>query len=182
MDKDCGTVFFMGSKQGWLVTVEFKTASDLALPNGDMRVTRLNDWLHHAYGGGATPTPSGWVAKAIVTTGNGVLSIDEAGEQAVRWISHCLETLEFPRARVVSKSVIDADTFHAELDVVGSREVSDLIGVSRQRLLQLRQEGRLPEPDAQLAATPVWKMSTIEGFLWGWRRKPGPVPKTANAG
>jgi hypothetical protein len=170
------------ARQGWLVTIEFVASPRVALPGGDKRLTRLNDWLRHAYNGGATPTPTGWIAKVIVPSGHSVRSIDEAEQQAARWISHCLETLELPAAQVVSRSVIDSDTFHAELEVVGSRELSDLIGVSRQRLLQLRQDGRLPEPDARLAATPVWKMTTIDNFLWGWRRRPGPVPKGTTDG
>jgi hypothetical protein len=27
-----------------------------------------------------------------------------------------------------------------------------------------------------LAATPVWKKETVDGFVWGWRRRPGPAP------
>ena len=72
--------------------------------------------------------------------------------------------------------MIDADTFVAELEVYGSRELADMLNVSRQRLAQLRAEGTLPEPDAILAATPVWRRTTIDSFIFGWRRRPGPIP------
>lgn len=140
-------------------------------------MARLSDWLANAYDGSAEPTLRGWIARVVVTAGPEVLDIDHAENLALIWIRHCVDSLNLPSSEIVSINVIDADAYHAELDVVGSRELQELLAVTRQRLLKLRDEGRLPEPDAQLAATPVWKRTTIEGFLWGWRRRPGPVPK-----
>jgi hypothetical protein len=85
-----------------------------------------------------------------------------------------------PLASLVRKEAVDAEVFHAELDVVGTRELAEMLHVSRQRVVQLRAEGKLPEPDADLAATPVWKRSTVQGFLWGWRRQPGPLPNVVD--
>jgi len=61
--------------------------------------------------------------------------------------------------------------------VVGAAELAELLGISRQRLAQLRKDGPLPPPDLVLAATPLWSTATVEAFLWGWRRKPGRKPE-----
>lgn len=58
-------------------------------------------------------------------------------------------------------------------DVVGAQEVLAMLGVTKQRLSQLRQSGRFPEPMVELGATPVWLRSGIEGFLRSWDRSPG---------
>lgn len=166
------------SSQLWRATVEYRLADgDPPLPKDDKRVGRLSDWLANAYAGGAEPTLRGWTARVLVPAGPEIRSIDQAEHQALNWIRHCVDSLKLPSSEIVSKNVIDANTYHAELEVVGSKELQELLGVTRQRLLKLRDEGRLPEPDAQLAATPVWKRTSVEGFLWGWRRRPGPAPK-----
>ena len=42
--------------------------------------------------------------------------------------------------------------------------------ITRQRLHQLRQSGKFPEPDRELIATPLWMRSTLKDFAVGWRR------------
>ena len=157
------------------VSLEFQIESDAVnFPLGDKRVAALNTWLEHAHRGGAFATQRGWYAHVVVASDG--RSLSHAESHGERLISHCVRTLNFPPSSVISRSVIDADTFVAELDVYGSRELAELLNVSRQRLAQLRAEGTLPEPDAVLAATPVWRRRTIESFIFGWRRRPGPAP------
>ena len=48
-----------------------------------------------------------------------------------------------------------------------------VLNVSKQRFGELRREGRFPNPIVELAATPVWRRSTIEGFMATWDRSPG---------
>jgi predicted DNA-binding transcriptional regulator AlpA len=48
------------------------------------------------------------------------------------------------------------------LDVVGLVELADLLGAERATVRQWYHRGKLPPPDAVLAATPVWRLSTIE--------------------
>jgi len=55
--------------------------------------------------------------------------------------------------------------------LVGVAEVAEMLGVTRQRVGQLR--GRLPEPLATLRAGPVWERSAIEEFETAWVRSPG---------
>jgi hypothetical protein len=52
------------------------------------------------------------------------------------------------------------------LEVVGLVELADLLAIPRGTVRQWYHRGQLPQPDALLAATPVWRLTTIEA----WRR------------
>ena len=165
----------------WRVSLEFMLKGEEdCLPPGDKRVPVLGNWLAHAHQGGAVATQRGWIATVIVFASAQVRSLTQAEAHGEELIAHCVRTLGLPASNVVSRSAIDANTYVAELEVYGSRELAELLNVSRQRLAQLRAEGTLPEPDAVLAATPVWRRRTIDSFTFGWRRRPGPPP--ANVG
>jgi hypothetical protein len=60
----------------------------------------------------------------------------------------------------------------------GAAEVAELFGVSRQRVHELRRKRGFPAPAAELAAGPVWRVSTLQRFLAEWERKPG-RPRTS---
>jgi len=87
------------------------------------------------------------------------------------------------RWRVAAVEAVDA----AELErrnaspqvpeLLGMSELMAAIGVSRQRLSALRREGRLPEPMAVLAATPVWDRPSIDSWLRRWERRSGRSPR-----
>jgi predicted DNA-binding transcriptional regulator AlpA len=50
----------------------------------------------------------------------------------------------------------------ARLDILGTAEVAEVLGVGRSTVRAWITRGHLPKPDAQLQATPVWRRSTIE--------------------
>lgn len=56
---------------------------------------------------------------------------------------------------------------------LGVTELARSLGVSRQRVAELRIRRDFPDPVAELAAGPVWKGSTLRRFVEGWDRKPG---------
>lgn len=59
-------------------------------------------------------------------------------------------------------------------DLLGAAEVATILGVSRQRLAEIRQvKHDFPRPVVELAAGPVWVRSAIDGWAKGWARKPG---------
>jgi len=80
---------------------------------------------------------------------------------------------------VIRTEAVEENTFHAQLEVsnfpsiLGTTEVTELLGVSRQRLHELRNSRRFPAPAYEVAATPLWIRSTVDSFLAGWERKPG---------
>jgi hypothetical protein len=61
--------------------------------------------------------------------------------------------------------------------LAGVAEVAELLGVSRQRVGQLR--GRLPEPMANLRSGPVWSRRAVAEFEQAWDRTPGRPRKTS---
>jgi hypothetical protein len=56
---------------------------------------------------------------------------------------------------------------------LGVTEVARELGVSRQRVSELRARSGFPSPIAELAAGPVWKASSLRRFVDSWERKPG---------
>jgi predicted DNA-binding transcriptional regulator AlpA len=58
-------------------------------------------------------------------------------------------------------------------ELLGTREITDLLGLSRQRLHELRASGRFPRPSLELASGPVWLRSVVETFEERWDRRPG---------
>jgi hypothetical protein len=55
----------------------------------------------------------------------------------------------------------------------GVSEVAELLGVSRQRVAQLRSKPGFPAPVAELRAGPIWEVSSFGLFLEEWDRRPG---------
>jgi len=62
---------------------------------------------------------------------------------------------------------------HPAETYVGAAELAGLFGVSRQRIQELRRRPGFPAPVAELAAGPVWRVSTLHRFLATWERRPG---------
>jgi hypothetical protein len=62
-----------------------------------------------------------------------------------------------------------------KLDLVGTAEAAAMLGVERPRIGRWRKAGIMPEPVAEIAATPVWLRSQIEGIQAERekRRRPG---------
>jgi hypothetical protein len=58
-------------------------------------------------------------------------------------------------------------------ELVGVSEVAELLGVSRQRVAQLREREDFPAPIAELAAGPVWTRTSLTRFVEAWPRRPG---------
>jgi predicted DNA-binding transcriptional regulator AlpA len=57
-------------------------------------------------------------------------------------------------------------------ELMGTTEIAQLLGVSRQRAGQLAATEGFPEPIARLAAGPIWRRADVER----WAREAGRVP------
>lgn len=60
--------------------------------------------------------------------------------------------------------------------LVGSSEIADLLGVSRQRVHQLRVHAKFPAPLVEVAMGPLWDERAIAKFAREWSRRPGRPP------
>jgi predicted DNA-binding transcriptional regulator AlpA len=63
----------------------------------------------------------------------------------------------------MNKTVIPVD------NILGTAEVADVLGVSKQRIANLRKLAEFPDPVVHLASTPLWDRSDILDFLTIWR-------------
>ncbi len=79
----------------------------------------------------------------------------------------------------IARAVVLTDDMHRrELEqepetYLGVTELARTLGVSRQRIAELRARPDFPAPAADLAAGPVWRGSTLQRFVQGWDRRPG---------
>lgn len=63
-------------------------------------------------------------------------------------------------------------------ELAGLAEVAEMLGVSRERVRQLRAERvDFPRPVADLQATPVWQRSEVAAWDASRQRKPGRRPE-----
>lgn len=86
--------------------------------------------------------------------------------------------------RVLSWEDYEAETFRPATPhggLAGVAEAADLLGVSRQRLADIRKNPAFPQPVADLKAGPVWDRAEIERFERGWDRKAGRPAKNSEA-
>ncbi|HEY6747047.1 MAG TPA: hypothetical protein VI357_15170 [Mycobacteriales bacterium] len=61
-------------------------------------------------------------------------------------------------------------------ELVGASEVGQMLGVSRQRVHQLREHDTFPAPLVEVAMGPLWDARAIEAFARAWSRRPGRPP------
>lgn len=59
------------------------------------------------------------------------------------------------------------------MELLGVAEIAGRLGVSRQRVHQIRQRGGFPAPVAQLASGDVWDAADIDAWIATWVRRPG---------
>jgi hypothetical protein len=88
----------------------------------------------------------------------------------------------FARAVVVTDEMLQRELAQDPESYLGVTEVAQELGVSRQRVAELRTMRDFPEPVAHLAAGPIWRSSTLRRFVEDWERKPGRPRKVAATG
>jgi hypothetical protein len=77
------------------------------------------------------------------------------------------------KVELFTASYLDRELEQEPEGFVGVTEIAQELGVSRQRVSELRTRPDFPAPIAELAAGPVWKLSNLRRFIREWPRKPG---------
>jgi len=90
-----------------------------------------------------------------------------------RAVAEMGEVLEVARLDILTEPYLERDLERKPEEYAGVSEVAALLGVSRQRVSELRARDGFPEPIADLAAGPVWAVSSLKSFVANWPRKPG---------
>jgi hypothetical protein len=107
-------------------------------------------------------------APAVETVQRGrnimIAALDKVGLKA-RELEHVdLSTLDH----------LDQELMRPAESYVGVSEIAEILGVSKQRVSELRStHAAFPVPVAELAAGPVWSLSTLQRFIANWPRKSG---------
>ncbi|MBA3738529.1 MAG: hypothetical protein H0W97_08155 [Actinobacteria bacterium] len=88
---------------------------------------------------------------------------------------------------ILTEEYFDREVEQEPETYLGVSEVARELGVSRQRVAELRRSEAFPAPIADIAAGPVWKGSSLTRFIEGWERRPGrprkrPHPAPAGSG
>ncbi len=133
--------------------------------------------------------------SASASTGRGILIVrmtvtakkpDEAYEEATHFLMRALfSTGWLMHLRTIVASEIET---LAELaagleqppvpEVIGVAELSEMLGVTKQRVSYLAQsQTGFPKPIAKLASGPVWLKPTVMRFVETWERRPRGRPK-----
>lgn len=165
---------------------EWDVSIDFALPEGFRRFdARVGDRLVAAterYEGVVSVLP-GRVTIAVTVRALGHRKAIDNGISAARGAlraARCRD--DFPIERIEAKTAARAERDIEEPtypEMLGVSEVAEFLCVSKQRVGELRESGRLPAPIGELRAGPVWARPTIERFLERWSRRPGRPPGTA---
>jgi len=85
------------------------------------------------------------------------------------------------RGTVLTDEMLDRELAQEPETYLGVTELARTLGVSRQRVAELRVRPDFPAPVASLAAGPVWRDSTLRRFVEGWERRPGRPRKRREA-
>jgi hypothetical protein len=96
----------------------------------------------------------------------------------VRMFLDACRELHLPHRGIARVDLLTDAYLEREIDqeqegYLGVTEVARELGVSRQRVSELRARPGFPAPIVELAAGPVWKASSLRRFLDSWERKPG---------
>jgi hypothetical protein len=88
------------------------------------------------------------------------------------------EKIGLPHDGIARVDVMEDRYAELELDrgpemFLGSSELAARLGISRQRVSELRTRKDFPAPVAELKAGPVWAYSSLRRFLETWQRSPG---------
>lgn len=84
------------------------------------------------------------------------------------------------RVEAVTDEVLARELEEPAETYVGVSEIAEILGVSRQRVQQLRGRPDFPTPVAELAAGPVWRRSNLQRFVDEWDRRPGHPTRSWN--
>ncbi len=156
----------------WSVTIESRAPEGTGTAVTDEAVGELVDLLADL-GGVVAADDTGIMVTVTVDGDSDVIS------QAIQKVAKATHRAGLPVWPTISVEAVVGDELDRRQSVpnfptiLGTTEVCRHLEITRQRLHQLRKEGRFPRPVVELAATPVWLQTTIDSFAQTWDRSSG---------
>jgi hypothetical protein len=156
----------------WVITFTF----DVDLP-----MTTMDEWEHKLEGFDAAVARIPERGIDLTVYAPGELSMYDAINKIVSEMSHVVQMPEPIGLEILSELEwqrrADSPTMP---ELMSAAEIADELGVSRQRVHQLRETSGFPAPLADLRGGAVWDAAAVRKFNQEWTRKPG-RPRTASA-
>lgn len=155
----------------WVVQVEAEApaaAPDLVRP--EMLLESFSRMLAE-HEGAASGDRRHWVARVVIPEQEPLYPVhtaEQAGFLGKKLAADAARAVGLPDWPIMRVDVVP--------ELLGAQETAAALGVSRQRLHELRRSRRFPVPLAELGNGPVWSGSDVRGFLARWQRLPGPRP------
>jgi len=89
-----------------------------------------------------------------------------------------LENMRLQRLQVQNDAALEREITTPNLpELVGLTEIAWILGVSKQRVGQLRERDDFPKPVAELRSGPVWARPMLDRFIDDWPRRSGRPPR-----
>jgi hypothetical protein len=172
----------------WNVLIEARASEDSDMAVSDNDLTAFLEVLPNL--GAQSPVTSGDASRyaarffvdiegTAVDPAAGTGAFLHAAYRAVETFAEAVDKAGLPAWPIVRCQFLTEEELNEELDesplpqLVGIAEVSEILGVSKQRASELARSARFPRPLIELAATPVWAATAIRRFVERWPRQPG---------
>jgi hypothetical protein len=140
---------------------------------------------HPGYGaavswGGLAGGPAVQLTLEAATLPAAVLTASERLKEALGQLG--IVDVEIVEAEAMTEELLERRLAREPELYVGVSEIAEILGVSRQRVSEIRLTlADFPRPIAELAAGPVWTRSSLNHFLENWARRPGRPSKEREA-
>lgn len=156
--------------EDWAVTFTLDATSDEA------SLHKLAGFLDKLDGSVASLPPNRVTVTAHVTAAS---PIEAEAELLAVLTAATRQTGILARVRLLAAEAVAEDEYERRAnaptlpELVGASEVGGMLGVSRQRVHQLRENPAFPAPLVEVAMGPLWHARAIEAFAREWARRPG---------
>ncbi|MFL5737322.1 MAG: helix-turn-helix transcriptional regulator [Actinomycetota bacterium] len=153
-------------------------------PVDDDAIDRLMEALEVLEAEAPIVSAGGGVNGVGVTFSVGSATPEEAVQQGLAVFRAAIEKAALPifaieRVEAITEAAQTVALNTGGESFVGVAEIAQILGVSKQRVYELREKPTFPQPVARLRSGPVWQRSMLNRFIAEWpRRRTGRPPKT----
>lgn len=164
----------MTDEHGYNIEVDL----DGEVLDADLMEAFLDELAKHSLGPVVSAGPDGVGMRFSLEYG-GPRSLEDVGQDGADIVRKVLAELALHDLAVEFLGVETDAHLQRELntpnfpELVGLSEIAEILGVSKQRVGQLRERDDFPRPVAELRSGPVWSRPMLDRFIDEWPRRSG---------